>query len=123
MSEYINNREMRKNTIKEIIRQLHEGKTVEEVKALFEASFEGVSASEISEAEGALIAEGLLNLRNMSIFLLQNVPNNFSIGRLFQDQHINGQRPIFSLIERTCIWAANLSHRLFSKSKAHIGLK
>ncbi len=59
MSEYINNREMRKNTIKEIIRQLHEGKTVEEVKALFEASFEGVSASEISEAEGALIAEGL----------------------------------------------------------------
>jgi hypothetical protein len=59
MSEYINNREMRKNTIKEIIRQLHEGKTVEEVKSLFEASFDGVTASEISEAEGALIAEGL----------------------------------------------------------------
>ncbi len=59
MSEYINNREMRKNTIKEIIRQLHEGKTVEEVRSLFEASFDGVSASEISEAEGALIAEGL----------------------------------------------------------------
>lgn len=59
MSEYINNRELRKNTIKDIIRQLHEGKTVDEVKIQFEKVFEGVSATEISEAEGALIAEGL----------------------------------------------------------------
>lgn len=59
MSEYINNRELRKKTIKEIIRQLHEGKNVEEVKQQFEEVFQGVSASEISEAEGALIAEGL----------------------------------------------------------------
>lgn len=59
MSEHINNRELRKNTIKDIIKQLHEGKTVDEVKSQFEKVFEGVSASEISEAEGALIAEGL----------------------------------------------------------------
>ncbi len=59
MSEYINNRELRKKTIKEIIRQLHEGKNVEEVKQQFQEVFQGVSASEISEAEGALIAEGL----------------------------------------------------------------
>ena len=59
MSEFINNSELRKNTIKDIIRQLHEGKTVEEVKAQFEDAFEGVSASEISEAEGALVADGL----------------------------------------------------------------
>lgn len=59
MSEFINNREMRKNTIKDIIKQLHEGKTVEEVKNQFEKAFEGVTASEISEAEGALIREGL----------------------------------------------------------------
>ncbi len=59
MSEYINNRELRKKTIKEIIRQLHEGKNVEEVKQQFAEVFQGVSASEISEAEGALIAEGL----------------------------------------------------------------
>ena len=32
MSEFINNSEMRKQTIKDIIKQLHEGKTVEEVK-------------------------------------------------------------------------------------------
>nr|WP_308741789.1 DUF438 domain-containing protein [uncultured Anaerocolumna sp.] len=59
MSESINNREYRKNVIKEVIKQLHEGKTVEEVKKQFEEAFSGVSASEISEAEGALIAEGL----------------------------------------------------------------
>lgn len=59
MSEYINNREMRQNTIKDIIRQLHEGKSVEEVKQQFEETFQGVAASEISAAEAALIAEGL----------------------------------------------------------------
>jgi DUF438 domain-containing protein len=59
MSEYINNRRMRQKTIKDIIRQLHEGKTVDQVKSQFEHVFHGVSATEISEAEGALIAEGL----------------------------------------------------------------
>lgn len=59
MSEFINNREYRKNVIKEIIRELHDGKTVEEVQGKFAGAFQGVLASEISEAEGALIAEGL----------------------------------------------------------------
>ncbi len=59
MSEFINNREYRQQTIKEIIKQLHNGKSVEEVKEQFEEAFQGVSATEISEAEGALIREGL----------------------------------------------------------------
>ncbi len=59
MSEYINNREVRQNAIKEILKQLHEGKSVEEVKSQFEDAFQGVSASEISAAEAALIADGL----------------------------------------------------------------
>ncbi|MGB8453934.1 MAG: DUF438 domain-containing protein [Anaerocolumna sp.] len=59
MSESINNREYRQNVIKQVIAKLHEGKTVDEVKQEFEEAFSGVSASEISEAEGALIAEGL----------------------------------------------------------------
>jgi DUF438 domain-containing protein len=59
MSEQINNREFRKKIIKQIIRELHEGKSVDEVKQKFEAAFSGVSASEISEAEQALISEGL----------------------------------------------------------------
>lgn len=59
MSKEINNREYRKTVIERLIRQLHEGKTVEEVKAQFEEAFSGVSASEISEAEQALIAGGM----------------------------------------------------------------
>ncbi len=59
MSESINNREYRQNVIKQVIAQLHQGKSVDEVKQQFEEAFSGVSASEISEAEGALIAEGL----------------------------------------------------------------
>jgi hypothetical protein len=59
MSEQINNREYRKEVIKEVIRELHDGKTVDEVKQKFEEAFAGVLASEISEAEQSLISEGL----------------------------------------------------------------
>ncbi len=59
MSENINNREYRKKVIKDIIKQLHDGKELEEVKEDFAKAFEGVSAAEITEAENALIAEGL----------------------------------------------------------------
>ena len=59
MSEQINNREYRKKVIKEIISELHQGKSVDDVKKKFEEAFDGVSAMEISEAEQALIAEGL----------------------------------------------------------------
>ncbi len=59
MSEFINNKEMRKETIRDILKQLHEGKSVEDVKEQFDKVFGSVSATEISEAEGALIAEGM----------------------------------------------------------------
>jgi len=59
VSEQINNREYRKETIKKILAELHAGKSVEEVKELFADAFDGVSAMEISEAEAALIAEGI----------------------------------------------------------------
>lgn len=59
MSEFINNREMRQQVIKDIIKQLHEGKTTQEVKQQFADAFEGVSATEITEAESALIQGGL----------------------------------------------------------------
>lgn len=58
MSELINNREIRKEVIKNILKELHEGKSVEDVKAQFEQTFSGVSASEISAAEQALLLEG-----------------------------------------------------------------
>ena len=59
MSQEINNRERRKEAIKSMLRQLHEGKTVEEVQGIFHDAFDGVAASEISAAEQALISEGL----------------------------------------------------------------
>ncbi len=59
MSQEINNRERRKQAIKDMLRQLHEGKSVEEVQGIFRSAFDGVEASEISAAEQALINEGL----------------------------------------------------------------
>ena len=59
MSQEINNREYRKNVIKALLRKLHAGQTVDDVKQEFDAAFSGVSASEISEAEQALILEGV----------------------------------------------------------------
>lgn len=59
MSQEINNREKRKQAIKDTLRLLHEGKSVEEVQSIFREAFDGVAASEISAAEQALISEGL----------------------------------------------------------------
>lgn len=59
MSELINNREHRQKMLKEVIKELHEGKTVEEVKAKFAEVIKGVSAKEISEMEVQLVKEGL----------------------------------------------------------------
>lgn len=59
MSEVINNREYRQKVLKEIITELHNGKSVEEVKPRFEKLIEGISASEIAEMEQALVMEGM----------------------------------------------------------------
>jgi DUF438 domain-containing protein len=59
MSGEINNREYRQKVLKEIISDLHAGKTVEEVRDKFARTFDGVSAEEIAHAEQALIMEGL----------------------------------------------------------------
>lgn len=59
MSELINNREHRQKLMKEVIKELHEGKTVEEVKEKFQEVIEGVSAKEISMMEVELVKEGL----------------------------------------------------------------
>jgi len=59
VSELINNREYRQKVLKELIMELHSGKSVEEVKERFAKLIEGVSPSEISAMENALIREGL----------------------------------------------------------------
>lgn len=59
MSAEINNREYRQRVLKELIEQLHNGKTVDEVKERFAEVFGNVSAEEIAQAEQALVAGGL----------------------------------------------------------------
>lgn len=59
MSEIINNREYRQKVLKELIMELHAGKDPDEVKERFAKLIEGVSPSEISDMEQALIMEGM----------------------------------------------------------------
>jgi hypothetical protein len=59
MSKEINNSAYRQGVIKDLLRKLHEGQTVDEVKQQFADAFSGVSASEISAAEQALISDGM----------------------------------------------------------------
>ena len=49
MSEYINNQTKRKEALKNVIRQLHEGRSVDEVKAEFATLLAEVGAGEIAE--------------------------------------------------------------------------
>ena len=59
MSEYINNQTQRQGTLKGIIRQLHDGKSVDDVKAEFAALLDGVGGDEIARIEQLLVNEGL----------------------------------------------------------------
>ena len=59
MSGPANSREYRRQVLKELIASLHEGKSPDQVRQRFEETFQSVSAQEISEAEQALIADGM----------------------------------------------------------------
>ncbi|VBB07714.1 Hypothetical protein LUCI_2979 [Lucifera butyrica] len=59
MSELIKNREYRQKAVKEIIRELHQGKPVEEVKEKFDAIAKDLEPAELSLIEQSLINEGL----------------------------------------------------------------
>jgi DUF438 domain-containing protein len=59
LSELINNREYRKEKIKEIILELHQGKTVEAVKEKFDEVVKDIAPFELAAIEQELINEGL----------------------------------------------------------------
>ena len=59
MSEYINNQTQRKEALKHVLRQLHAGKTVEEVKEEFAALLQDVGAMDIAQIEQELVEEGM----------------------------------------------------------------
>lgn len=59
MSEFINNHAFRQEKLKELIKRLHDGATVDEVKADFDKLTTGITALEITEMEQALVNEGM----------------------------------------------------------------
>lgn len=59
MSEHINNVSQRKEALKEVIKRLHAGETVEELKSEFGHAIQGATAGDIADAERALISEGI----------------------------------------------------------------
>jgi len=59
LSEIINNREYRKKKTKEIILELHQGKTVDEVKNKFNEIVKDIAPAELAAIEQELINEGL----------------------------------------------------------------
>jgi DUF438 domain-containing protein len=59
ISEIINNREYRQKVLKELIMELHSGKTVDEIKPRFQELIKDISTHEITQLEQALIMEGM----------------------------------------------------------------
>lgn len=59
MSELINNREFRKEAIRNIIMELHNGKPVQAVKDKFDELIKDLAPGELSQIEQSLINEGL----------------------------------------------------------------
>jgi len=59
VTELINNRQYRINLLKEIVMELHQGKSVEEVKEKFKEAVKDVTHEEVAAMEQALIEEGL----------------------------------------------------------------
>jgi len=59
VSELINNREERQKILKDLIQQLHDGKSVEEVKEQFKQMMDGIGGTELSQMEHKLIEEGM----------------------------------------------------------------
>ena len=59
MSEYIDNETGRKEALKRVVRELHSGRSVDEVKDEFAELLRDVGATEVAEIEQALIEEGL----------------------------------------------------------------
>ena len=59
MSEIINNREYRRETLRKLINRLHDGESVDVVKEDFQRLLNGVTTEEIAELENSLVSEGM----------------------------------------------------------------
>lgn len=59
MSEFIDNSKFRREELKKLIKRLHDGASVEDVKDEFQKNFGEISTTEISQIEQELVKEGL----------------------------------------------------------------
>lgn len=59
MSEPVNNLSRRKEALKNVIKRLHAGESVEDLKKEFGHAIQGATASDIADAERAMISEGI----------------------------------------------------------------
>ncbi|MBM3709216.1 MAG: DUF438 domain-containing protein [Actinobacteria bacterium] len=59
MSEFLKNKEQKKEAIKDIIRQLHKGLSIEDAKKKFDNEVGSITSSEIAEIEQSMINEGM----------------------------------------------------------------
>lgn len=59
MSEHIDNVSKRKEAMKEVIKRLHAGESVEDLKERFGDVIQGATAGDIADAERAMISEGI----------------------------------------------------------------
>lgn len=59
MSEFIDNSKFRREQLKKLIKQLHDGASVDEVKEEFQKNFGEISTTEISQIEQELVKDGL----------------------------------------------------------------
>jgi DUF438 domain-containing protein len=59
VSEFIDNSKFRREALKKLIKRLHDGASVEDVKDEFQKNFGEISTTEISQLEQELVKEGL----------------------------------------------------------------
>ena len=59
MSEFINNSKARQEDLKAIIKQIHDGLSIEDAKVLFKTKFDSVSTEEIVSMEQSLMEDGM----------------------------------------------------------------
>ncbi len=59
MSEPVNNLSRRKEALKNVIKRLHAGESVEDLKKEFGHAIQGATAGDIADAERAMISEGI----------------------------------------------------------------
>jgi len=59
VSEFIDNSKFRREQLKKLIKQLHDGASVDEVKEEFQKNFGEISTTEISQIEQELVKDGL----------------------------------------------------------------